>query len=82
MKGAILMVKFGVSFVTMAWRLKPAIIEASALRLRPILITMVVTILPALTLAVDSGARATSRRHIDLVVVGDVGRLNPCDTVF
>jgi hypothetical protein len=43
---------------------------------------MVVTILPALLLAVGSGARATSRRHIDLVVVGDVGRLNPCDTVF
>jgi multidrug efflux pump len=50
--------------------LRSAIIEASALRLRPIIMTTAATILAALPLALATGAGAAGRRHIGLVVIG------------
>jgi multidrug efflux pump len=47
-----------------------AVIEASVLRLRPILMTTVATLLAALPLALATGAGAAGRRHIGWVVIG------------
>ena len=47
-----------------------AIIEASVLRLRPIIMTTAATILAALPLALATGAGAAGRRQIGLVVIG------------
>ena len=47
-----------------------AVIEAAALRLRPILMTTFATILGALPLAFATGAGAAGRRQIGVVLVG------------
>jgi multidrug efflux pump len=49
-----------------------ALIEASALRLRPILMTSAATVLGAVPLAVASGAGAESRSAIGWVIVGGI----------
>ena len=49
-----------------------AVIEASALRLRPILMTSFATVLGAVPLALASGAGAESRQPIGWVIVGGV----------
>jgi multidrug efflux pump len=47
-----------------------AVIEASTLRLRPILMTTLATVLGAMPLALSSGAGAEARRAIGWVIVG------------
>ena len=47
-----------------------AVVEASALRLRPILMTTLATILGAVPLALASGPGAAGRRQIGYVIVG------------
>jgi multidrug efflux pump len=47
-----------------------ALIEASALRLRPILMTSLATVLGSLPLAIATGAGSESRSAIGWVVVG------------
>jgi len=49
-----------------------AVIEASALRLRPILMTSLATVLGAVPLALATGAGAESRQPIGWVIVGGV----------
>src|SRR3990170_4583982 len=52
---------------------REAILEGSMLRFRPIVMTVVSTILGAVPLAIASGAGAESRRAIGIVVIGGLG---------
>lgn len=72
-----LITKHGILIVDFANKLKAdglsrleAVIEASRLRLRPILMTTFAMVLGAVPLAFASGAGAESRRPIGLVIVG------------
>jgi multidrug efflux pump len=69
-KNAILIVEFANQLAGQGMELRSAVIEASALRLRPIIMTTAATILAALPLALATGAGAAGRRHIGLVVIG------------
>ena len=69
-KNAILIVEFANQIRQQGMAAGAAIIESSVLRLRPILMTTVATILAALPLALATGAGAAGRRHIGLVVIG------------
>ena len=52
---------------------REAVIEASALRLRPIVMTVVSTVLGAVPLVIASGAGAESRTAIGIVIIGGLG---------
>lgn len=72
-----LITKHGILIVDFANKLKAdglsrleAVIEASRLRLRPILMTTFAMVLGALPLAIGSGAGIETRRPIGLVIVG------------
>jgi len=72
-----LITKHGILIVDFANKLKAegrsrveAIVEASRLRLRPILMTTLAMVLGAVPLAIATGAGAESRRPIGLVIVG------------
>ena len=69
-KNAILIVEFANQLRQQGMAARAAVIDASVLRLRPILMTTVATILAALPLALATGAGAAGRRHIGLVVIG------------
>ncbi|GIU66032.1 efflux RND transporter permease subunit [Candidatus Phycosocius spiralis] len=68
-KNGILMVEFANQLRDEGARVQDAILEASALRLRPILMTSVATIAGALPLALSHGAGAEARSNIGVVVV-------------
>jgi multidrug efflux pump len=69
-KNAILIVEFANQLRHQGMAAGTAVIEASVLRLRPILMTTVATLLAALPLALATGAGAAGRRHIGWVVIG------------
>ncbi|WHZ22198.1 MAG: RND multidrug efflux transporter [Nitrospira sp.] len=69
-KNAILIVEFANQLRHEGLGHHASIIEASVLRLRPIIMTTLSTILAALPLALATGAGAAGRRHIGLVVIG------------
>lgn len=69
-KHGILIVEFGNQMQQQGKRRIEAIIEASALRLRPILMTTGAMVLGAVPLALASGAGAESRSSIGWVIVG------------
>lgn len=69
-KNGILIVEFANQIQERGKNLLDAVIEASVLRLRPILMTSITTILSAIPLALGEGAGAESRRQIGWVVVG------------
>jgi len=52
---------------------REAVIEASVLRLRPILMTVIATILGAVPLVLAHGAGAESRIAIGIVIAGGLG---------
>ncbi|MCB1745288.1 MAG: efflux RND transporter permease subunit, partial [Gammaproteobacteria bacterium] len=52
---------------------RDAVIEASILRLRPIVMTVISTILGAVPLVIASGAGAESRIAIGAVIIGGLG---------
>ena len=66
----ILIVEFANQLRERGESLKAAIVEASVLRLRPILMTTAATILGAIPLALATGAGAESRQQIGWVIVG------------
>jgi multidrug efflux pump len=69
-KNAILIVDFANQLRRRGMAVSEAVVEASALRLRPILMTTLATILGAVPLAVASGPGAVGRRQIGYVIVG------------
>lgn len=69
-KHGILIVEFANQLQEQGKNVKDAIIEASTLRLRPILMTTGATVLGALPLALATGAGAESREQIGWVIVG------------
>ncbi len=69
-KNAILIVELANQLRTRGATVAEAVVNAACLRLRPILMTSVATILGALPLALATGAGAAGRRHIGMVIVG------------
>lgn len=69
-KNAILIVEFANQLRERGLDVSEAVIEAAALRLRPILMTTCATILGALPLALATGAGAAGRRQIGVVIIG------------
>ncbi len=69
-KNAILIVEFANQLRERGVDRSQAVIEAAALRLRPILMTTCATILGALPLALATGAGAAGRRQIGVVLIG------------
>ena len=69
-KHGILIVEFSNQLRQQGRALRAAVIEASSLRMRPILMTTGAMVLGALPLALAQGAGAESRRQIGWVIVG------------
>ena len=80
-KHGILIVEFTNSLQGEGRERRSAIIEAAALRLRPILMTTAAMILGAVPLALATGAGAESRQQIGWVIVGGM-RLGTMLTLF
>jgi len=71
-KNAILIVEFANQLRDEGANLRDAVIEASIIRLRPILMTTISTALGAVPLAMAVGAGAESRETIGIVIIGGV----------
>jgi HAE1 family hydrophobic/amphiphilic exporter-1/multidrug efflux pump len=71
-KNGILIVEFANQKREFGLNKKEAVIEASAQRLRPILMTSLATSLGALPIALSIGAAATSRIPLGIVIVGGI----------
>ena len=72
-KNGILIVEFANQLRDEGRSIRDAVLEASTLRLRPIVMTVVSTILGAVPLALATGAGAESRAAIGIVVIGGLG---------
>lgn len=72
-KNSILLVEFANQMRDAGYEVKEAIIEAGKVRLRPIMMTLVSTILGGLPLILSSGAGAEARNAIGWVVFGGLG---------
>jgi multidrug efflux pump len=71
-KNAILIVEFSNQLRARGLEIKEAVVQASRIRLRPILMTSFSTIFGILPIAIGFGAGAESRRPLGIVVVGGV----------
>ena len=80
-KHGILIVEFSNQLRQQGRDVVSAVVEAAALRLRPILMTTGAMVLGALPLALASGAGAESRRQIGWVIVGGMS-LGTLLTIF
>jgi multidrug efflux pump len=69
-KNGILIVEFANQLREEGRTVRDAIIEASAVRLRPILMTVLSTVLGAVPLVLSMGAGAESRFSIGIVIIG------------
>lgn len=72
-KNGILIVEFANQLRDEGMSVREAVIEASVLRFRPIVMTVISTILGAVPLVIASGAGAESRISIGWVIVGGLG---------
>jgi multidrug efflux pump len=72
-KNGILIVEFANQLRDEGRSIRDAVLEASAIRLRPIVMTVISTILGAVPLVLASGAGAESRVAIGIVVIGGLG---------
>jgi multidrug efflux pump len=72
-KNGILIVEFANQLRDQGHSVRDAILEGSVLRFRPIVMTVVSTILGAVPLAIATGAGAESRSAIGIVVIGGLG---------
>ena len=71
-KNGILVVEFANQLRDRGLSVHDAVLEASVVRLRPILMTSIATVLGAVPLAMASGAGAESRQALGVVIVGGV----------
>ncbi|RYH02553.1 efflux RND transporter permease subunit [Salipiger sp. IMCC34102] len=69
-KNGILIVEFANQLRTRGMGVREAVIEAATVRLRPILMTVMSTVLGAVPLVLSSGAGASSRFSIGIVIIG------------
>ncbi len=69
-KNGILIVEFANQLREEGRSVRDAVIEASAVRLRPILMTVMSTVLGAVPLVLSTGAGAASRFSIGIVIIG------------
>ncbi len=72
-KNGILIVEFANQLRDEGRSVREAVLEGSVLRFRPIVMTVVSTILGAVPLAIATGAGAESRSAIGIVVIGGLG---------
>jgi multidrug efflux pump len=72
-KNGILIVEFANQLRDEGRSIRDAVLEASAIRLRPIVMTVVSTMLGAVPLAIATGAGAESRAAIGIVIIGGLG---------
>ena len=72
-KNGILIVEFANQLRDAGRSVREAVLEASSLRLRPIIMTVVSTVLGATPLVLASGAGAESRYAIGVVIMGGLG---------
>ncbi|WP_342643138.1 efflux RND transporter permease subunit [Rhodoligotrophos ferricapiens] len=72
-KNGILIVEFANQLRDEGMSIRDAITEGSVVRLRPILMTVIATILGAVPLAIATGAGAESRIAIGMVIIGGFG---------
>jgi multidrug efflux pump len=72
-KNGILIVEFANQLRDQGRSVREAVLEAAALRLRPIVMTVVSTVLGALPLVLATGAGAESRYAIGIVIMGGLG---------
>jgi multidrug efflux pump len=71
-KNGILVVEFANQLRDRGLSVRDAVLEASVVRLRPILMTSIATVFGAVPLAMATGAGAESRQAIGVVIVGGV----------
>ncbi len=69
-KNGILIVEFANQLREEGYEIREAVIEAATVRLRPILMTVMSTVLGAVPLVLSTGAGAASRYSIGLVIIG------------
>ncbi|WP_417519274.1 efflux RND transporter permease subunit [Minwuia sp.] len=72
-KNAILIVEFANQLRDQGQSVREAVLNASATRLRPILMTTISTALGALPLALATGAGAETRETLGIVIIGGIG---------
>jgi multidrug efflux pump len=72
-KNGILIIEFANQLRDEGLSVREAIIEGAAVRLRPVLMTVISTILGAVPLVLASGAGAEARSAIGIVIVGGLG---------
>jgi HAE1 family hydrophobic/amphiphilic exporter-1 len=72
-KNGILIVEFANQLRDRGYTVRAAIAEASTVRLRPVMMTMISTVLGALPLVMASGAGAEARVALGWVIVGGLG---------
>src|SRR5690606_7446354 len=72
-KNGILIVEFANQLRDEGRSIREAVLEACAIRLRPIVMTVLATMLGAVPLALASGAGAESRAAIGIVIIGGLG---------
>ena len=72
-KNGILIVEFANQLRDEGRTIREAVLDASVIRLRPIVMTVISTILGAVPLALATGAGAESRIAIGIVVIGGLG---------
>ena len=71
-KNGILVVEFANQLRDRGMSVRDAVLEASVVRLRPILMTSIATVLGAVPLAMATGAGAESRQALGVVIVGGI----------
>lgn len=72
-KNGILIVEFANQLRDQGRSVRDAVIEASVLRFRPIIMTIISTVLGAVPLVLASGAGAEARNAIGIVIIGGLG---------
>lgn len=72
-KNGILIVEFANQLRDEGYSVRQAVVEAALIRLRPIVMTVIATILGAMPLVLASGAGAESRVAIGTVIIGGLG---------
>lgn len=71
-KNGILVVEFANQLRDRGMTIRDAVLEASVVRLRPILMTSIATVFGAFPLAMATGAGAESRQALGVVIVGGI----------